>query len=85
MGSNGKGHHQWIRHQCSELCVSLQFCSMDKRFLIIFVTGGGHVHFKSSYLMSHIYVVLVLLIDSLSPKVHSGKSWLKETTLRCNF
>jgi len=30
MGSNGRGHYQWIRHQCSELCVSLLFRSMDE-------------------------------------------------------
>ena len=68
MGSNGRGHHQWIRHQSSELCVSLVFRSLDNRLKKIFVVGCCCVLLVELLYQPHFCWLVQMLIDSVFPK-----------------
>ena len=68
MGSNGRGHHQWIRHQSSELCVSLLFRSMDNILKKYLLSVGCCVLLVELLYHPHFWWLVQLLIDSVSPK-----------------
>ena len=68
MGSNGRGHHQWIRHQSSELCVSLLFRSMDNILKKYLLSVGCCVLLVELLYHPHFWWLVQLLTDSVSPK-----------------